>query len=314
MLSPAWIGKILFVIVSAYVLKCALFAKNLRRTFELATWEAFAFFLLLPGMHERYLIYAIPFACVWMVLDMRKAWPWSLVVTAVCAMNISMINGFKGADLWTYVSGLAILCFVAGVVNVRDIGGYESTLVEGGRIRQGVFYRGAKLNSIKKKGKPQLHEELGVGLEIDLRDEQQCTGPYVDGVEYFPVSIPSGTEEERFTEFAEEYQKIYGKIAETDQVIYLHCSAGADRTGLVTFMLLALCGVQYEDIARDYMFTNFADQGKREIDALDEWWEQLGALEGETVADKAASWMLSKGVTPEQIELIRTKLVEGYGE
>ena len=206
------------------------------------------------------------------------------------------------------------VCFVAGVVNVRDIGGYESTLVEGGRIRQGVFYRGAKLNSIKKKGKPQLHEELGVGLEIDLRDEQQCTGPYVDGVEYFPVPIPSGTEEERFTEFAEEYQKIYSKIAETDQVIYLHCSAGADRTGLVTFMLLALCGVQYEDIARDYMFTNFADQGKREIDALDEWWEQLGALEGETVADKAASWMLSKGVTPEQIELIRTKLVEGYGE
>ena len=117
LLSPAWIGKILFVIVSAYVLKCALFAKNLRRTFELATWEAFAFFLLLPGMHERYLIYAIPFACVWMVLDMRKAWPWSLLVTAVCAMNISMINGFKGADLWTYVSGLAILCFVAGVVN-----------------------------------------------------------------------------------------------------------------------------------------------------------------------------------------------------
>jgi len=206
------------------------------------------------------------------------------------------------------------VCYVAGVVNVRDIGGYESTLVEGGRIRQGVYYRGGKLNSIKKKGKPQLHEELGVGLEIDLRDEQQCTGPYVDGVEYFPVSIPSGTEEERFTEFAEEYQKIYGKIAETDQVIYLHCSAGADRTGIVTFMLLALCGVQYEDIARDYMFTNFADQGKREIDALDEWWEQLDALEGETVADKAAAWMISKGVTAEQIEMIRTKLVEGYGE
>ena len=116
LLSPSWIGKILFVIVSAYIFKCALFTKNLRRTFELVTWEAFAFFLLLPGMHERYLVYAIPFACVWMVIETRKAWFWSVLLTAICAMNISMINGFKGADLWTYVSGLAILCFIAAVV------------------------------------------------------------------------------------------------------------------------------------------------------------------------------------------------------
>ena len=116
LLSPSWIGKVLFVIVSAYIFKCALFTKNLRRTFELVTWEAFAFFLLLPGMHERYLVYAIPFACVWMVIETRKAWFWSVLLTAICAMNISMINGFKGADLWTYVSGLAILCFFAAVV------------------------------------------------------------------------------------------------------------------------------------------------------------------------------------------------------
>ena len=117
LLSPSWLGKILFVIISAYILKCALFAKTLRRTFELATWEAFAFFLVLPGMHERYLIYAVPFACVWMVLETKKAWIWSLLVTAICAMNISMVNGFKGADLWVPVSGLALLIFIAGVVN-----------------------------------------------------------------------------------------------------------------------------------------------------------------------------------------------------
>jgi len=117
LLAPAWVGKILFVIVSAYILKCALFAKSLRRTFELASWNAFAFFLLLPGMHERYLIYAVPFVCVWMFLNMRKAWIWCTLVTAVCAMNISMINGFKGADLWFWVSGIAVVGFVAAVVN-----------------------------------------------------------------------------------------------------------------------------------------------------------------------------------------------------
>lgn len=117
LLAPTWLGKILFVVVSAYILKCALFAKSLRRTFELASWNAFAFFLLLPGMHERYLIYAVPFVCVWMILDMKKSWIWTTLITAVCAMNISMINGFKGADLWTWVSGIAVVGFIAAIVH-----------------------------------------------------------------------------------------------------------------------------------------------------------------------------------------------------
>lgn len=117
LLSPSWLGKILFVIISAYILKCALFAKTLRKTFELATWEAFAFFLLLPGMHERYLLYAIPFALIWLVLDSKKAWFWTIAITVLCSMNINVINSFKGADLWPWISGLAIMVFVAGIIH-----------------------------------------------------------------------------------------------------------------------------------------------------------------------------------------------------
>ena len=117
LLSPSWIGKILFVIVSLYILKCALFTRNLRRAFELATWSAFAFFLLLPGMHERYLLYAIPFACIWFALDFKKAWFWAVSITTLCAMNISIINGFKGAELWPWVSGLTVIVFVAAAIH-----------------------------------------------------------------------------------------------------------------------------------------------------------------------------------------------------
>ena len=206
------------------------------------------------------------------------------------------------------------VCRVEGVVNVRDIGGYDSYLAEGGKIRQGLYYRGAKLNSIKKKGGPRMTEELGVKAEIDLRDLQQCTGPYVDGTQYYPIPIPSGTEETRFEEFAQEYVQIFDVISRANEApVYLHCSAGADRTGLVSFILLTVLGADYEDIARDYMFTNFADQGKREIDEFNSWWEKLEAFEGDTMADKAASWLMSKGVPEEQIETIRTIFVEGYG-
>ena len=117
LLSPAWIGKILFVIVSLYILKCSLFARNLRTTFKLATFSSFAFFLLLPGMHERYLIYAIPFACMWLVLDLRKSWFWVACITLLCAMNIEMVNGLKGGDLWPWISAFGVIVFAAASVH-----------------------------------------------------------------------------------------------------------------------------------------------------------------------------------------------------
>lgn len=117
LLSPRWLGMILFSIISLYILKCSLFARTTRRTFELATWSAFAFFLLLPGMHERYLLYAIPFACIWFALDFKKSWFWAISITTLCAMNISIINGFKGAELWPWVSGLTVIVFAAAVIH-----------------------------------------------------------------------------------------------------------------------------------------------------------------------------------------------------
>ncbi len=205
--------------------------------------------------------------------------------------------------------------YIDGVTNVRDIGGYASSLVEGGRIRQGLYYRGARLDSITDAGKAEM-VRLGIRQEIDLRDEYQCKGPYVDGIRYTAVSIPSGTEKRRFEEFADEYRTIFGLIAKADEnPVYLHCTAGADRTGICTFILLTVCGAAYDDIARDYLFTNFSTQGSRFGNFTSEfkqWWSKLDGFEGETKAEKAKAWLISKGVTAEQVERIREIFVEGY--
>lgn len=204
------------------------------------------------------------------------------------------------------------VCLIEGIINVRDIGGYDSSLVPGGKIRQGLYYRGAAPDEVRESGIDRMVNELGVKAEIDLRDEDQCTGPYFESVEYHPVSIPSGTESTRFEEFAEEYQQIYDIISKADEApVYLHCSAGADRTGITTFMLLAVCGVDYEDILKDYLFTNFSGQ-ERGLDEFSSWCTKLEAMEGDTMADKAASWMLSKGIPDETIEQIRTVFIDGY--
>ncbi len=205
--------------------------------------------------------------------------------------------------------------FIDGVSNVRDIGGYASSLVEGGKIRQGLYYRGAKPDDITEAGMAEMLR-LGIRREIDLRDADQCNGPYVDGVAYTAVSIPSGTEPTRFEAFDAEYRQIFALIANADAApVYLHCTAGADRTGICTFMLLTVCGAEYDDIARDYLFTNFSTQGSRVSNYTSEfkqWWKKLDAFEGDTKADKAKSWLVSKGVPAEQVETIREIFVEGY--
>ncbi len=134
----------------------------------------------------------------------------------------------------------------------------------------------------------------------------------MDGVDYFTAPIPSGTESTRFEEFAEEYRIIFDVISHAgEKPVFLHCNAGADRTGISTFILLTVCGVDYEDIKKDYMFTNFSAQS-RQIAALEEWEAKLEALDGDTLPDKAVTWLLSKGVPMETIELIRETFVAGY--
>ena len=205
--------------------------------------------------------------------------------------------------------------YISGVTNVRDIGGYNSSLVKGGKIRQGLYYRGANLNGVTEKGKAEMLR-LGIRRDIDLRDSYQCLGPYVNGINYSAVSIPSGTEGTRFEKFADEYKQIFSLIANADaEPVYLHCTAGADRTGICTFMLLTVCGASYEDIARDYLFTNFSTHGSRLNNFTTEfkqWWSKLDNYSGDTKADRAKSWLMSKGVKAAQVEKIREIFVEGY--
>ena len=206
------------------------------------------------------------------------------------------------------------VCYVEDVQNIRDVGGYESSLVPGGKLRQGLYYRGATLNYITKEGQRQMWDELGVRVEIDMRDESWCEGPYVDGVEYYVLSIPSFTDDQRFEEFSAEYRQVFELIANADEMpVYLHCNSGADRTGIVTFMLLTLCGVDYDDIARDYLFSNFTDQRSRELTSeFNNWWAKLDYFAGETKADQAKNWLRLKGVSEEDLEHIREIFVEGY--
>ncbi len=204
---------------------------------------------------------------------------------------------------------------IPGVANSRDIGGYKTNLTQNGIINQGLYYRTAAINDITDKGKEILTNDLGVKIEIDLREGDKNTGPYVDEVEYHPIPLPPWTFL-YFEGYDEEYRKVFSLIAEADKnPIVLHCSAGADRTGIMTFALLTLLGCEYKDIARDYLFTNFDEQGQRKIDSeFNNWWNKLDNFEGENKAEKCKNWLMSKGIEELKLEHIRAIFINGYKE
>ena len=101
---------------------------------------------------------------------------------------------------------------IPGVDNSRDIGGYKTTLVDNGITKQGLYFWTAQIDDINEEGKRILIEDLGIKVEIDLRDSYLNTGPYVDGIQYYPIPIPANTEPERFVKFEKEYFEVFNLI------------------------------------------------------------------------------------------------------
>ena len=231
------------------------------------------------------------------------------------AINESELTNSKIYELTVNTIGPRNLD-IPGVDNSRDIGGYKTTLVDNGITKQGLYFRTAQIDDINEEGKRILIEDLGIKVEIDLRDSYLNTGPYVDGIQYYPIPIPANTESERFEKFEKEYFEVFNLIANADKnPIILHCVAGADRTGIMSFALMTLLGCEYKDIMKDYLFTNFSTHGMRSINSeFIHWWEKLDLYEGDTKADRCKSWLMSKGIEEETLEHIRAIFIDNYKE
>ena len=218
---------------------------------------------------------------------------------------------------------------VDGVINFRDCGGWKSSLVENGRVKQGLYYRCAQFNSITADGKAAL-KDLGIKLDIDMRDNPPKTSPASSNdwpISILDARVASGTENIRWEgknasgsdrKIANTYKKIFEAIANADnEPIALHCTHGADRTGIVSWFLLGLLGVSKEDCARDYVMTRFA--GERAVlpngsgSEIAKWNQKTEALEGATWADKTYKHLNEDfGIDKDTLDVIREKFVPGY--
>lgn len=229
--------------------------------------------------------------------------------------------------------------YVPNVLNFRDIGGWESSLVSGAKIRQGLYFRCAQLNQsgysstrseLDSAGKGLAAiKELGIKVDIDMRDSGNVPSQSPANTTAWPVklvkaSVPSGSERVRWeggtysgTNIGAQYKTIFEAIANCDkEPALLHCTYGADRTGIATFFLESLLGMSEKDMTRDYLWTQFT-KGRTvkytESDAeFPQWISKTNNCQGATFADKMKNHLMEFGIAESTLEHIREIFVPGY--
>lgn len=218
-------------------------------------------------------------------------------------------------------TGTCRMIYMTNIDNVRDIGGWSC---DGGTIKYGKLFRGGEVYGfLTEDGTKQALDMLGIEKEIDLRFDSDLNGRTESG---FGNSVDMLHVD--FTWNDLNYQKSSGNIKKLfdplfDYVIaghptYFHCSAGADRTGVVAFLCEAILGMSQSDMDKEYELTCFYsgvendDQARRRNEII--WTREINIINsysGATFRDKAVNYMVSCGITIEKINAFRAAMING---
>lgn len=203
-----------------------------------------------------------------------------------------------------------------GATNARDLGGYVTG--DGYRIKQGLIYRGAELDmhqAITDAGKAVMHDVLGIKTDIDLRGEAVgfCNESPI-GKDVMLVQVPLCAYEEYIQEQNfEALNKIFDILSdEKNYPVFFHCWGGADRTGCLAFTIEALCGLDDENLMKNFELTTLSGLGNIKNRDEEEFSAMVKSLKsyGENWKERMTSFLVETGISPEKIEKIREILLE----
>ena len=221
--------------------------------------------------------------------------------------------------------------------NARDLGGLP---IDSGTTVRGRFFRGPRLDGMDAAGWADLRA-AGVRTIVDLRNDDEIA----------PLELPAelvrhnhAIEDQSHRQFMDRWgQLLNSPIYYADNLAYwperivavfrafaeappggilFHCSAGRDRTGLVTALLLKLAGVDDEEVVVDYLLSvtamndHFLTQEKpherpRTPDELSAWSAEVGDRMRDFLgAIDVESFLESNGLTVDEIAAVRDRLTE----
>ena len=207
-----------------------------------------------------------------------------------------------------------------GPINLRDLGGRISKF--GGRVRQGLVYRGSRLNwfrTFSEKNRLFMVNELKIKTDLDLRypgqvkkEKQSGIGALGSEVKWIhrPVNAYKSFTPEQNALFRDTI-RVFAR--EENYPVYLHCYGGVDRTGEIAFLLNAIAGVSDEDLLEDYELSSLSLFPRpRTIEYFLTWQKGIASF---SAADKSFSeqveqYLLKIGLSREELNRIREILVE----
>jgi protein-tyrosine phosphatase len=239
-----------------------------------------------------------------------------------------------------------------GAYNVRDVGGYATK--DGKRIRWNTLFRADGLHTLTHEDQRRL---LGRDIRkiIDLRFRTEAErapnvfaqSSYVSYVhqplhedQLAPIANPNLPPQDLPQTPAEYYRMVLDKCGRGIKQVFdhltaprtfpvlIHCTAGKDRTGIITALVLGAVGVPDETIIEDYaLTTTYAtplliklekQAHKSGIDV--EWHRRMLECNPKAMAQTlnhlnmryggAEAYLLRNGVLLDQVERLRAELYD----
>ncbi|WP_283678440.1 tyrosine-protein phosphatase [Lentilactobacillus sp. Marseille-Q4993] len=178
---------------------------------------------------------------------------------------------------------------VKSVVNIRDLGGYQSA--DGRFVKWRKLIRSGELSGLTESDQQELLN-YGVSCIVDLRSNAEIdSNPDVvpKGIDYVRLPVFDNDETESKTTvdnlnqmysddpngghlrmmyvyrrlvLNSQPRKAYREFLQSllvsgeDKNILYHCASGKDRTGMCSILLLGALGVDWWQIKQDYLLTN----------------------------------------------------------
>lgn len=170
------------------------------------------------------------------------------------------------------------------VYNFRTVGNIKNK--DGKTLKEGKFYRSANLFKLKRNSFKKMNN-LGIKEIIDLRNSKEIArkpdrlpegiiyknqsafedeGDQLDQARKLVLKgkVNSADAEKRMLDFYTNYvtehpeviREIITGILESETPVLYHCTAGKDRTGIITALILTVLRFDKQTIYNDYLLSN----------------------------------------------------------
>lgn len=209
------------------------------------------------------------------------------------------------------------------VRNARDLGGWKTR--DGKTVVYRKLYRGGAVK-IDGEGKKEWRA-AGIKAELDLREAGSASkSPVGKDIDFLCPGFPHGYKG-MMRDYADGVRECFVFIAKClreDKPVFIHCSAGRDRTGTIALLTLGLLGVSEGDLGKDYELTYFSPADwsmsgdepnlyydhTRNVSTFRGACEYVWSFGGKTFAESVEKYLLSIGVPQQDINEIKTQMVK----